>query len=101
MNSNPTRTFIRRAIAVLGLAIILCVYTSTAFGQSGSTGTLSGTVQDPNDANLMGVNVTARNVTTGASRSVVTNGEGRWTIPGLAVGNYQITYEIEGFKTLI
>ena len=101
MNSKPTRTFIRRAIEVLGLAIILCVYTSTAFSQSGSTGTLSGTVKDPNDASLMGVSIKARNVTTDASRSVVTNSEGRWTIPGLAVGNYQITYELEGFKTLI
>jgi len=101
MNSKLPRTFSRRAIAVLGFAIILCICIPMALGQSGATGTLSGTVQDPNGANLPGVNVTARNVSTEALRNAVTNGEGRWTIPGLSVGSYEITYEVEGFKKLI
>jgi len=101
MTSKLPRTFKRRSIAVLGLAIILSICIPTALAQSGATGTLSGTIQDPNGANLPGVNVTARNVSTDASRSAVTNGEGRWTIPGLSVGSYQITYELDGFKKLI
>lgn len=91
----------RITLALIGFALLLCFQASAALGQSGPTGTLSGTVHDPNGAHLPGVNVTAVNVGTDASRSAVSNGEGRWTIPGLSVGSYQITYELEGFKKLV
>ena len=58
-------------------------------------------VQDPNGANLPGVSVTFRNINTGATRTVTTDAEGRWSIPGLAVGAYQVTYELNGFKKLV
>ncbi|HKO99923.1 MAG TPA: TonB-dependent receptor [Pyrinomonadaceae bacterium] len=100
MFTQLPRSFKSISIALLALAALFSMPFAT-LGQSGSAGTLSGTVQDPNSANLPGVSVTARNVTTDASRNVVTNSEGRWTIPGLAIGSYQITYELEGFKKLI
>ena len=62
---------------------------------------LSGVVQDPNGANMPGVSVTVRNIATDASRTVITNGEGRWTVPGLSVGTYEVSYELTGFKKLV
>jgi len=73
----------------------------SAAGQSGAGGTLSGIVQDPNGASMPGVSVTVRNIATDASRTVTSNDDGRWTLPGLSIGTYQITYELAGFKKLV
>ena len=73
----------------------------TGRGQSGPTGSLSGVVTDVNGAVLPGVTVTVRDPQTGLQRVVSTNGEGRWTVPALPVGDYEVTYEMAGFKKLV
>ena len=90
-----------RSILALSMLFAILVFTTSGFAQSGPSGALTGSVQDPNGAHLPGVSVTVRSDTTGASRSVTTDSEGRWTVPGLAVGFYQITYELAGFKKLV
>ena len=87
-----------RSILALPILLAILVFTTSGFAQSGPAGSLTGSVQDPNGAHLPGVSVTVRSDTTGASRSVTTDSEGRWTIPGLAAGSYQITYELAGFN---
>lgn len=90
----------RASAGILALAFLLLLPLSSALGQ-GTTGTLTGVVRDPNGANLPGVVVTLKNLGTGATRTVTTNDEGHWTIPALAVGNYEIGYEAVGFKKLV
>ena len=58
-------------------------------------------VQDPNGANISGVTVTAKNIATGATRTATTSDDGRWSLPGLTVGAYEVTYEMTGFKKLV
>ncbi|MGZ5434739.1 MAG: outer membrane beta-barrel protein [Pyrinomonadaceae bacterium] len=89
---------IRLALAVLATVLIA---SATVLGQSGSNGTLTGTVQDPNGAHIRGVTVTARNLATSATRTTTTSEDGRWSLPGLTVGTYEVTYEITGFKKLV
>ncbi len=72
-----------------------------ALAQAGPTGSLTGVVQDPNGASLPGVVVTIKNLATGATRTVNTNKEGRWTMPALPVGAYEVTFESPGFKKLV
>ncbi|HEY9282224.1 MAG TPA: TonB-dependent receptor [Pyrinomonadaceae bacterium] len=88
------RTFVRLALAAATLLLV----SLPATAQSGATGSLSGTTQDANGAVLPGVSVVARNVDTAQSRTVVSDSEGRWTMPALPVGNYEVTYELTGFK---
>ncbi len=88
-------------VTMLALLIVALVTGLPAHAQSGPTGSLTGAVQDPNGAHLPGVTVTVRSETTGATRTATTDSEGRWTVPGLAAGTYQITYELTGFKKLI
>ncbi len=83
---------------VLGAFALLQLSGAAVMGQSGSTGTLSGVVQDPNGAALPGVAIQLKNVGTGATRTATTNEEGRWTIPALPVGSYEVIYELAGFK---
>src|SRR5688572_32804572 len=83
---------------VLGTLVLFQLSGAVVLGQSGSSGTLSGVVQDPNGAALPGVAVLLKNAGTGATRTVTTNEEGRWTMPALSVGTYEISYELTGFK---
>ena len=44
--------------------------------------------------------LTVTNTTTQASRWVTTSAEGRYTVPGLEPGNYQIRAQAAGMKTV-
>jgi Carboxypeptidase regulatory-like domain/TonB-dependent Receptor Plug Domain len=87
----------RRLLSTLGLILALSL---TAFAQAGPAGTLTGVVQDPNGSVLPGVQVEVRNAGTGLVRSATTNDEGRWTVPALPVGTYEVTYTLTDFKPL-
>jgi hypothetical protein len=80
---------------------LLCCFQLGVVAQTGTVGTLTGVVKDPRGANLPGVSVAVKNIATGATRTTVTNEEGHWTLPGLAIGAYEVSYEITGFKKLV
>ncbi|MCA1640280.1 MAG: carboxypeptidase-like regulatory domain-containing protein, partial [Acidobacteria bacterium] len=85
--------------SVFTVAVFVLITATVSFGQA--TGSLSGTVSDTTGAIVQGANVTIKNTATNATRNVVTNEEGRWTIAILPVGIYSVTYEKEGFKKSI
>src|SRR5687767_4680548 len=89
MHNQVTSSSIRLNLMFLfAIAALFLIHASTlpAMAQSGATGTLSGIVQDPNGAHIPGVSITVRNIGTDASRTVTTDTDGRWTLPGLSVG---------------
>jgi len=90
-----------RYISILLTFLILSVFQVAIVAQSGTVGTLTGVVKDPNGANLPGVSVVIRNIGTGATRTTVTGDDGHWTMPGLPIGAYEVSYEGTGFKKLI
>src|SRR5213592_3157394 len=62
----------------------------------------SGVVKDPSGAVLPGVTVEAASpVLIEKSRSVVTDGEGRYTIVDLRPGTYKMTFTLTGFATVV
>jgi len=78
--------------------VILIVLLSTA--AMAQTGSIAGSVTDPTGAALQNVQITVRNLATNAVRVVTSSGVGSYTIPNLAPGNYELTFEVPGFKTL-
>src|SRR5688572_2743572 len=82
--------------AVLFALFFYQLIAPAAFGQA--TGGLSGTVTDPNGALVEGANIGVKNTATNLTRNTTTNEDGRWTLALLPVGNYDVTYEKEGFK---
>ena len=56
-------------------------------------------VQDQSQAVLPGATVTAISIETNQSRTVITDGEGRYRLPLLPVGPYEVQAELVGFTT--
>src|SRR5256886_15080172 len=82
---------------VLLLAAI--VVFSCAVGAQVTTGTFLGTVLDTTSASVQGASVTATNLQTGVSRSVLSGDNGEYMINLLPVGNYSVRVEHMGFST--
>ena len=59
--------------------------------------TIAGVVADSQGGALPGVTLTARNDDTGASRVVVTEGDGRYRLGNLPPGRYNLLAELQGF----
>src|SRR2546426_6311448 len=88
---KPTRLLVSFSVLlVLSLAVI---------AQTG-TSNITGTVRDTNGAVVAGATVTAKNEATGVTSTQTTTESGLYSFASLPVGNYTITVEKQGFKTL-
>jgi hypothetical protein len=82
------------------LVVVLLVMSARTGAAQITAATLSGTIKDQTGGILPGADVTARNTGTGLSRSVVTNTDGVFTIPGLQPGKYEVKAGLPGFNTV-
>jgi hypothetical protein len=89
-----------RALPKALAASLALLMAAEALAQT-ATSTIMGLVTDGSGAALSGATVTARNVATGTTRSVTTDGVGRYSLPNLAPGEYQLRVEQPGFSTLV
>jgi len=64
-----------------------------------ATGSITGNVTDPVGAAVPDAAVKAKNQATGESRVTTTNMEGRYILPGLPFGTYEITVQAKGFRS--
>jgi len=84
----------RRLVLALCLA---CVLSWPALAV-GPTGTIVGTVSDPSEAVIPKAQVTVRNQGTNATREVLTNDDGDFSVPLLPPGVYEVSAEKAGFR---
>jgi hypothetical protein len=95
------RSWAGSAGARVVVALVLIVAGSiAAFGQQ-ITGTIVGTVKDPQGAVVNTATVKATNLDTGYSRSVPTNGYGEYRIDYLPVGKYTVDATAAGFERFV
>src|SRR6266545_237496 len=80
-------------------ALILLFTTTVAFAQA--TAELNGRVTDESSAVLPGVTVTATQMETGFTRTVVTSDNGTYVMPNLPTGPYRLEVSLQGFKTYV
>ena len=88
---NGLRTF-------LLVLIVLGVCGVPVFAQTGSTGSLTGTVMDPKGAVVAGAAVKVVSKATGQEFNSQTTEDGTFTIPTLTAGVYTATVTASGFK---
>ncbi len=66
-----------------------------------ATARVAGTITDPTGAVIPGVQVTVTSTATQVSRKVDTNHDGYYQVLALPIGNYRVTAEHAGFRTVV
>jgi outer membrane receptor protein involved in Fe transport len=89
---------VRSKFSVLAIALVLVFSTTLAFGQGIVTGTISGTVVDPDGAVVSGATVTAKDAATNRTFTTTSDAGGAFALRGLPVGLYAVTIDAPGFK---
>ncbi len=89
-----------RALVCLLVLCLPLLFTASAFAQI-DTGVIVGRVTDDSGAVLPGVTVVATQDGTGVASTTVSNERGEYIFPGLRVGAYAVTAELQGFKRAV
>jgi hypothetical protein len=85
----------------LSFTLLLLLTVSLPVSAQGVTGAISGTVLDEQQAVIAGASVTCKNLETNATRTTVTDSEGRFLMPSLAIGPYELSVERDGFARYV
>ena len=87
-----------RAVALLVLGALVSV--DGVYAQGVTTAAVTGVVKDDQGAVIPGATVTAIHQPSGSSYETVTQGDGRFFIPGMRVGGpYKVTGSLTGFTS--
>ena len=81
--------------------IFLCLLGPPFARAQTATGTITGTVTDPNGLAMTGVSVTVRNADTGTEAAYTTNEAGLYVAPYLQPGTYEVTATHGGFQSVV
>jgi len=90
----------KRTLFTFVAAMFVCVAMSADVWAQ-ATAQISGTVKDQSGAVLPGVEITATQTETGATRMAVTNETGSYILSNLPIGPYKLEAALPGFRTFI
>ena len=79
------------------MALLLVLLPAAAMGQT-TSGSIAGTIVDPNQAAIGNASVRIEDSSRGFSQSATTDSEGRFVFPTLQPGTYTLRVEASGFK---
>jgi hypothetical protein len=85
---------------VLPSCVLLLAAIGNLYGQAGSA-SISGRVTDASGAAVPSASVVVKNTGTSASETTVSDGEGRYTVPALPIGSYELQVSKPGFQTSV
>jgi hypothetical protein len=88
-----------RASAVCLLTLATAGFSPTVFGQSITSGDITGTVTDPSGAVLSTASVTLKNAATDTNRTTTTGANGTYRFSLVPLGQYTLTFGAAGFQT--
>jgi hypothetical protein len=70
-------------------------------GTCQTTASVAGVTTDASGAVLPGVAILVRNLETGATRTTISDAIGRYDVPTIPVGDYEVTAEKSGFQSVV
>jgi len=92
---------ISRHLFTISTGFLLALFACAKPSRAQVSASISGTVTDQSGAAVSGVAVTATNLETGASRGTVTDEAGRYSVPALAVGEYEVHVTKQSFQQAV
>ncbi|HEY6348458.1 MAG TPA: carboxypeptidase regulatory-like domain-containing protein, partial [Candidatus Angelobacter sp.] len=90
-----------RYLALIGFLILLLVAAPLWAQSTISTGSIQGTITDPNDAVVANANITITNKATGQSTKTTSSSSGTFSSGSLTPGTYEMRIEAQGFQTQV
>lgn len=87
--------------SLLSVSILVCLYSFGYMSTESPQGIITGKVIDETGAVLPGVTVTLTSPALIGARTAVTSAEGHYQFVDLLPGLYKLTYELEGFTTVV
>lgn len=87
-------------MALVAAPALTLLTPATAFAQDYSSGTLSGRVVDTSGAPVAGAPISIRSNEQGVQRSATTDENGRFRLPLIPLGTYNVTITAPGFETI-
>ncbi len=97
LDDCPRKIFSSAAVLVL----LLFICPNSRLCSQISTGTITGTLTDPQGAAVVGVKVLIVQTNTNFQTTSETNSDGFYRTQSLQPGTYDVTYEASGFKTFV
>src|SRR5579875_919072 len=82
---------------LLPLFFLLLSFTAPAWAQVEAS--ITGVIIDSSGAVIAGATVSVKNLENGFTRKAITNEAGRYDLPSLPLGRYDVTAEMKGFKS--
>src|SRR5262249_31511750 len=82
------------------IIVALLLLTGALRVQAQTTGTIYGTITDPNGAAISGATVTVTSLERNLKRTTTASAEGSYKFPVLPVGKYSVAAEASGFKPI-
>ncbi|MDT7807976.1 MAG: hypothetical protein QOJ70_1789 [Acidobacteriota bacterium] len=91
-----------RKLGLRALLLLLVLgLTASVHAQVSTSGSISGTVRDPQGNAVPKAEITITEETTGVSRTAVGNDDGTYTVSSLPVGRYTVSTAPQGFKKTV
>lgn len=81
--------------------LALCLFATAALAQTGTTGSLTGTVVNTQGERVPGATITVRDNQTGRERTIVASDDGTFSVATLEAGTYTVTVAAQGFQTFV
>ena len=98
------KSTLRISLSALFCALYLCILLSdwgvSRLHAQAATATISGTVTDSSGAVLPGASIQVKNTGTSTVQSTVADSQGRYSVPDLPVGTYDVQATNAGFQTV-
>ena len=95
------RSVCGRVLICLSMAFLIASIGATRLWAQAQTATVTGTATDASGAALAGAKINITNTETNVTQSTVSDAQGRYTVPDLPVGTYQVQASQSGFKTVV
>src|SRR5580700_12025220 len=83
--------------ALLGVATIEL----SRLDAQASNATIGGTVTDSSGATIAGAAIQVRNIGTGITQAATSDQQGRYRVPDLVIGDYEVQAANPGFQTVV
>lgn len=95
-----TQESILHKLRLVGLLVLISIFSSATFAQALSAGSVAGVVLDPNSAAVPNASVTIANSVTGYTRTVASTADGSFRFDNVPPNNYQLSVAATGFDTV-